>query len=131
MASILGKDGSVTIEEIKTTVADLDAFSHDHAEWHLSQAMFYADILAEDRHVDNVTIVLTYIKQNDYKKKRRSKSSSRKGTGLLCRRFDLRICQLHGQDPGDEGRKEQDVQGPSFPLSIVAERPEKDDGIRP
>ncbi|HIU70221.1 MAG TPA: ATP-dependent DNA helicase [Candidatus Enterosoma merdigallinarum] len=67
----LGKDGSVTIEEIKTTVADLDAFSHDHAEWHLSQAMFYADILAKDRHVDNVTIVLTYIKQNDYKKRKK------------------------------------------------------------
>lgn len=67
----VAKDGSLTVEEIKTTIADLDEFSKDHAEWHLSQAMFYADILAMDRNLPVVHIVLTYIKQNDFRKRKR------------------------------------------------------------
>ncbi len=63
-------DDSVTVEEIKTTIADLEEFSRDHADWHLSQAMFYADIIAMDRNLDNVRIVLTYIRQNDFKKRK-------------------------------------------------------------
>ena len=63
-------DGSVTVEEIKTTVADLDEFSHDHADWHLGQAMFYADIIAMDRKLSTVRIVLTYIRQNDFRKRK-------------------------------------------------------------
>lgn len=63
--------GSVTVEEIKTTVADLDEFAHDHSEWHLSQAMFYADIIAMDRNLATVRIVLTYLKQSDFKKRKK------------------------------------------------------------
>ena len=41
----LGKNNEVTVEEIKTTISDLDEFILDHGEWHLCQAMFYAYII--------------------------------------------------------------------------------------
>ncbi len=56
----------VLVEEIKTTVAPLDEFISDHGEWHLGQAMFYAYILALDRKLDHVEILLTYIRQQNF-----------------------------------------------------------------
>ncbi len=59
-------DGSFTIEEIKTTVADLDEFSKDHASWHLGQARFYAFMFSSQRNLKFISIQLTYIRQDDY-----------------------------------------------------------------
>lgn len=44
-----GKNNSVTVEEIKTTISDLDEFIHDHGQWHLGQAMFYAFIIGKEK----------------------------------------------------------------------------------
>lgn len=68
---LLSPTGEITVEEIKTTVADLETFARDHADWHLSQAMFYAHILALDRNRKTIRIVLTYIQQNNYAKRKR------------------------------------------------------------
>ncbi len=59
--------GEVIVEEIKTTVDDLDNFIRDHGEWHLGQALFYAFILAKQKHLSRVTVLMTYIKQNNYR----------------------------------------------------------------
>ena len=60
----------ITVEEIKTTVADLEEFIRDHGEWHLGQAMFYAYIIGKEKKQDKVKIVMTYLKQNNYKNRR-------------------------------------------------------------
>lgn len=60
------QDGSYTIDEIKTTVADLDDFSKDHSAWHLGQARFYAYRFCHHHNIKQIEIRLTYIKQNDY-----------------------------------------------------------------
>ncbi len=64
---IIDEKNNYTVEEIKTTVDDLDNFIKDHDQWHLGQAMFYAHILAEDKDLANVAIQMTYIKQNNYR----------------------------------------------------------------
>lgn len=66
--------GKVTVEEIKTTVADLDEFIHDHGEWHLGQAMFYAYMIARKQKTDHVKIVMTYLKQSNYRIRRHIES---------------------------------------------------------
>lgn len=63
---IISKAGSVTIEEIKTTIADLDEFIQDHGEWHLGQAMFYAFIIAKLKNLSDVSIRMVYIRQNNH-----------------------------------------------------------------
>lgn len=62
---ITGPDG-VTVDEIKTTVADLQDFYEENKEWHLGQAKFYAYIYAVDHGLDRIKVRLTYISQNDY-----------------------------------------------------------------
>lgn len=57
----------VTVEEIKTTVADLDEFIKDHGEWHLGQAIFYAFMLSEELNKDEIIIKMTYLRQQNYK----------------------------------------------------------------
>lgn len=61
------KTGEITVEEIKTTVADLDEFIKDHGEWHLGQALFYAYMIAKEKNVDHVNILMTYLRQQNYK----------------------------------------------------------------
>lgn len=63
----INKNGDVTIEEIKTTVEDLDEFIHDHGEWHLGQALFYAFMIAKEKNKQSVKVVMTYLKQSNYK----------------------------------------------------------------
>ena len=63
----LGKNNEVTVEEIKTTISDLDEFILDHGEWHLGQAMFYAYIIGKEKKQDKVKIIMTYLKQSNYK----------------------------------------------------------------
>ncbi len=60
------EDGSYTVEEIKTTVADLDEFSKDQGEWHLGQALFYACMLVRKEGLESIEVLLTYMKQNNY-----------------------------------------------------------------
>ena len=45
---IIDSKGNITVEEIKTTVADLEEFIHDHGQWHLGQAMMYAYIIGKE-----------------------------------------------------------------------------------
>jgi Rad3-related DNA helicase len=64
---IIDNEGNITVEEIKTTVADLDEFIHDHGQWHLGQAMFYAYIIGKDKNANQVDILMTYLRQQNYK----------------------------------------------------------------
>ncbi|HOJ45609.1 MAG TPA: ATP-dependent DNA helicase [Bacilli bacterium] len=57
----------VYIEEIKTTVADLDQFSTQHEAWHTMQAFIYGHMYALDHNLDTVRIRIIYINQADQK----------------------------------------------------------------
>lgn len=70
---VIDNDGDYTVEEIKTTVADLNEFIRDHGEWHLSQAMFYADMLAKEKSLSSVTVVMTYLRQQNYREQKKIK----------------------------------------------------------
>ncbi|MDY4215065.1 MAG: ATP-dependent DNA helicase [Candidatus Onthovivens sp.] len=54
----------VTIEEIKTTVDDLDHFFKENEMWHLAQAEFYAYIYAKTNNLNKINISLMYFSQN-------------------------------------------------------------------
>lgn len=66
----ISPSGNITVEEIKTTVADLDEFIHDHGEWHLGQAMFYAYMISKKLKKGHAKIVMTYLKQSNYRIRR-------------------------------------------------------------
>ena len=51
------------IDEIKTTVIDLEEFYNSQKEWHLGQAKVYALIHGYDEKLDKVGVRLTYISQ--------------------------------------------------------------------
>ncbi|MCQ2814711.1 MAG: ATP-dependent DNA helicase [Bacilli bacterium] len=53
------------IDEIKTTIADLEEFKNNNFEWHLGQAKCYAYMFAKEHHLDKIGIRLTYIKQGE------------------------------------------------------------------
>lgn len=63
---IFDSQGNLTVEEIKTTVGDLQDFIHDHGQWHLGQAIFYAYMISKDKSLPSAEIVMTYIHQNNY-----------------------------------------------------------------
>ncbi|MCI6615259.1 MAG: ATP-dependent DNA helicase [Mollicutes bacterium] len=54
----------VTIEEIKTTVDDLDHFFKENEMWHLAQAEFYAYIYAKINNLNKINVSLMYFSQN-------------------------------------------------------------------
>ena len=54
----------VTIEEIKTTVDDLDHFFKENEMWHLAQAEFYAYIYAKNNNLNKINVCLMYFSQN-------------------------------------------------------------------
>ncbi len=56
-------EGSYVIDEIKTTVENLDDFFKDHGSWHEAQAVFYALILGEQKNLRKVKIRLSYYHQ--------------------------------------------------------------------
>ena len=64
---IIKESGEYIVDEIKSTVADLDAFINDHGQWHLGQAMFYACMLARNKDLKKVEIQMTYISQQNNK----------------------------------------------------------------
>lgn len=52
-----------TIEEIKSTVIDLNEFADSQKAWHLGQAKCYALMFAEEKGLDSINIRLVYIHQ--------------------------------------------------------------------
>ncbi len=54
----------VTIEEIKTTVDDLDHFFKENEMWHFAQAEFYAYIYAKNNNLNKINVSLMYFSQN-------------------------------------------------------------------
>ncbi len=51
------------IDEIKTTIIDLQEFREENLEWHLGQAKCYAYMFASILNLDYIGVRLTYIKQ--------------------------------------------------------------------
>lgn len=66
---IIQKDGYYTIDEIKTTVVDLDEFYMSNASWHLGQSICYAYMFAKEQKLNEMGIRLTYIRQGKEKQK--------------------------------------------------------------
>ena len=60
-------DGTYVIDEIKTTVEELEKFHADNLEWHLGQAKCYAYMFAKLNDLEFVGIKLTYIRQGKEK----------------------------------------------------------------
>lgn len=54
---------SIVVDEIKTTIVDLDKFFEDEREWHLGQAKCYALMIGHQKNAEKVKIKLTYIHQ--------------------------------------------------------------------
>lgn len=54
---------TLVIEEIKTTIADLDSFAKTHEKWHLMQAAFYGQMYAQEEGYEHILIRLIYINQ--------------------------------------------------------------------
>lgn len=57
------------IDEIKTTVIELEDFRKDNLNWHLGQAKCYAYMFAEALKLPSIGVRLTYIKQGKNSKK--------------------------------------------------------------
>ena len=57
------------IDEIKTTVMDLEQFRDENLSWHLGQAKCYAYMFAHALNLDSIGVRLTYIKQGKNSKK--------------------------------------------------------------
>lgn len=66
---IILKDDYHVIDEIKTTVDDLEHFANSQKEWHEGQALCYALMYAHANKLDKMGIRLTYLSQEDGKKK--------------------------------------------------------------
>ena len=60
-------DGTYVIDEIKTTVEELEKFHSDNLEWHLGQAKCYAYMFAKLNDLEYIGIKLTYIRQGKEK----------------------------------------------------------------
>ncbi|NCA96728.1 MAG: ATP-dependent DNA helicase, partial [Bacteroidia bacterium] len=55
----------VIIDEIKSTVVELERFHQEQEEWHLGQAKCYALMYAREKSLTEVGVRLTYIHQNN------------------------------------------------------------------
>ena len=64
------KNGEFIIDEIKSTVEELEIFRNDNFEWHIGQAKCYALLFAIEQNLDTISCRLTYIKQGKEKEKR-------------------------------------------------------------
>lgn len=56
------------IEEIKSTVEDLEEFFSTQEQWHLGQLLCYARMFMEEKGLDNIEIKLVYISQKETNK---------------------------------------------------------------
>ncbi len=64
------KTGEFVIDEIKSTVEDLETFRNDNFDWHIGQAKCYAYLFSIEQKLESITVRLTYIKQGKEKEKR-------------------------------------------------------------
>ena len=62
---IIVHDDDVIIDEIKSTISNLEDFYNEQREWHLGQAKCYALMYAREKKLDHIGIRLTYINQLD------------------------------------------------------------------
>lgn len=62
---IIVNNDKVIIDEIKSTVAELEYFYSSQKEWHLGQAKLYAYMYSKEHGLDRCGIRLTYISQQD------------------------------------------------------------------
>lgn len=65
---VINSSGYYIIDEIKSTVIDLDKFYKSNEEWHLGQAKCYAFILLKNLNLSSIGVRLTYIKQGSKEK---------------------------------------------------------------
>ena len=65
---IIVDENSFILDEIKTTVSDLNEFFEEQKEWHLGQAKCYALMYAHEKKYKYATVRLTYINQLDEKR---------------------------------------------------------------
>ena len=63
---VLNIDGKIIIEEIKSTLLDLDEITLDYHQEHLAQLKIYAYLYALNNNLDKVNIRLTYLSAIDY-----------------------------------------------------------------
>lgn len=61
------KSGEYMIDEIKSTVIDLQTFRDENLEWHLGQAKCYAFMFADEQKLDSIDVRLVYIRQGKEK----------------------------------------------------------------
>jgi hypothetical protein len=71
----------VYIEEVKTTVAELNSFADQHQDWHRMQALLYGHMYAEEHGLETIRIRLIYINQADETTLIRSYEGSRVEVG--------------------------------------------------
>ena len=64
------KNGEYIIDEIKSSVEELQKFRDDNFAWHMGQAKCYAYLFALEQHLETISIRLTYIRQGKEKDKR-------------------------------------------------------------
>ena len=64
------RNGEYVIDEIKSTVEDLEIFRNDNFEWHIGQAKCYALLFALEQNLETISCRLTYIRQGKEKEKR-------------------------------------------------------------
>ena len=60
-------DGTWMIDEVKTTVQDLEEFFQENREWHLGQAKCYGYMFGKQKNLEKIDIRLTYIRQGKEK----------------------------------------------------------------
>lgn len=60
---VICSNGEYTIDEIKSTIVELNEYYESQKEWHLGQAKCYALMFADERKLQKVNIDLTYIHQ--------------------------------------------------------------------
>ena len=66
---IIHRGDEYIIDEIKSTVADLNFFFEENKKWHLGQAICYAYMFAKEQKLQSMKIRLTYIRQGKEKDK--------------------------------------------------------------
>ena len=63
---VLNIDGKIIVEEIKSTLLDLDVITLDYHAEHLAQLKIYAYLYAINNNLENVNIRLTYLSSVDF-----------------------------------------------------------------
>ena len=62
---LIEQEDSVIVDEIKSCVGNLEDFHKRHENWHLGQAKVYAFMYCNEHKINDATVVLTYISQED------------------------------------------------------------------